>query len=328
MEDVRKTYGANHVLRDLTLEVEPGEFFTLLGPSGSGKSTALKIVAGFIEPTAGRVAIGGRDVTRLPPRERRVGMVFQSYALFPHLTVFENVAFGLRERRRPEGEVRASVASLLQTVGLSDFAARYPRQLSGGQQQRVALARALAVEPQVVLLDEPLAALDAKLRETLQEELKRLQSRLGATMIYVTHDQREAFTLSDRIAVLRDGRLCQVGPPDEIYERPASVFVAGFVGRANRIDLAAAGVEIRGEGTGEVAVVRPERCRLGGPGENRLPGRFVGERFLGDATVCSVDVGAGEWQVALRGTRSGLAPGAPVEVVWDPGDTRLLPAEP
>lgn len=233
LEGVRKRFGHVVAVDGIHLEVRQGEFLTLLGPSGCGKTTTLMMVAGFERPDSGAVFIGGRDVTHEPPYRRPVNTVFQSYALFPHMNVFENVAFGLRMKRLPEGEIRRRVLAMLERVGLQGLEHRYPRQLSGGQQQRVALARALVNEPQVLLLDEPLGALDAKLRKEMQLELKRLQRELGTTFLYVTHDQEEALTMSDRIAVMKAGRIEQLGTAAEVYERPVSRFVADFIGEAN-----------------------------------------------------------------------------------------------
>jgi len=229
-------FGRNEVLRDINLEIAPGEFFGLLGPSGSGKSTLLRAIAGFGPPPRGYIRIAGEDVTRVPPWKRGVGMMFQSYALWPHMTVWENVAFGLEERRRPGPEIRERVDKVLALVGLAEFARRRPSQLSGGQQQRVALARTIVIEPTVLLLDEPLSNLDAKLRVQMREELKDLQRRLGLTTLFVTHDQEEALAIADRVAVLDQGVVQQVGAPMDLYDRPASRFVAGFVGSVNLLD--------------------------------------------------------------------------------------------
>ncbi|MEO8135130.1 MAG: ABC transporter ATP-binding protein [Betaproteobacteria bacterium] len=222
-------------VRDFTLRVEPGEFVTLLGPSGCGKTTVLRTLAGLEEPDAGDILLDGRSITALPAHRRRIGLVFQNYALFPHMTVFENIAYSFRIRRAPATQVNEEVAAALKAVGLDDLAARLPGQLSGGQQQRVALARAFVMQPDLLLFDEPLSNLDAKLRIQVRGELRRLQKRLGTTALYVTHDQDEAMSLSDRIAVMRDGQVEQIGTPEEIYLRPASLFVAGFVGRVNAI---------------------------------------------------------------------------------------------
>ncbi len=231
-------YQGTHALRDVSLEVMQGEFMTLLGPSGSGKSTMLHIIAGLITPTSGRVILGDRDVTELPPQGRDVGLVFQSYALFPHMTVAENVAYALRIRKMDREGIRLRVSEVLELVQLSNLADRYPAQLSGGQQQRVAVGRAIAASPRVLLLDEPLGALDRRLRQRLGLELRRIQRETGITTIYVTHDQEEAFSMSDRIVVMRDGQILQVGSPNDVYNEPADTFVAGFVGDINLIPAA------------------------------------------------------------------------------------------
>jgi iron(III) transport system ATP-binding protein len=231
--NINLSYGATQVLRDVSLTIEPGEFFALLGPSGSGKSTLLRLIAGFNRNQSGQLLIGGRDVSAIPPWERNVGMVFQNYALWPHMSVLRNVAFGLEERRLPRADVRRRALAALELVGLAGYEERRPNQLSGGQQQRVALARTIAIEPQVLLLDEPLSNLDAKLRVQMRRELLRLHKRLGITTIFVTHDQEEAMTICDRIAVLDDGVVQQVGTPLELYDEPANRFVAQFVGSVN-----------------------------------------------------------------------------------------------
>ncbi len=236
VEDVNLSYGANHVLKGVNLSIEPGEFFAFLGPSGCGKTTLLRLIAGFNQADSGRVLVGGEDVSGLPPWKRDVGMVFQSYALWPHMTVRKNVAFGLEERKVPRAEIEARVTQALELVGLAALGDRRPSQLSGGQQQRVAVARTVAVQPKVLLLDEPLSNLDAKMRVQVRRELRDLQQRLGITTIFVTHDQEEANTISDRIAVMNDGVVQQVGTPMELYEKPANLFVAGFLGTANILD--------------------------------------------------------------------------------------------
>ncbi|MET8144426.1 ABC transporter ATP-binding protein [Sphaerisporangium sp. NPDC005288] len=267
---LRRAFGATVALDGLDLTVEPGELIALLGPSGCGKTTALRCVAGFESPDAGAVLVDGEDITNVPANRRDAGMVFQSYSLFPNLNAFDNVAFGLRVRKVPAAKRRARAAELLELVGLPSHGDRYPHQLSGGQQQRVALARALALEPRVLLLDEPLSALDAKVRVTLREEIRRLQLSLGITTIFVTHDQEEALSVADQVAVLKSGRLEQAGPPAEIYNRPATPFVAEFVGTMNHLPglLDGQEVQVAGQrlpvhgatpGTPEVDVlVRPE----------------------------------------------------------------------
>ena len=236
LERVTKDFGEAVAVDDLSLDIAVGEFFSMLGPSGCGKTTTLRIIGGFEEPTRGTIYLRGRDVTDQPPHKRDVNTVFQSYALFPHLNVFENVAFGLRRRKVPGDEIDARVRNALKLVDLEGFDKRKPGQMSGGQQQRVALARALVNEPQVLLLDEPLGALDLKLRKQMQLELKRIQQEVGITFIYVTHDQEEAMTMSDRLAVMRNGRIEQVGPPEEVYENPQTQFVAGFLGASNLLE--------------------------------------------------------------------------------------------
>src|SRR5690349_8509778 len=244
---------------DLSLEIEQGRFFALLGPSGCGKTTTLRMIGGFEEPTSGTIELGGRDVSTLPPYRRDVNTVFQSYALFPHLTVYENVAFGLRRKKVRGDELRRRVVTALELVGLAGLERRKPRQLSGGQQQRIALARALVNEPRVLLLDEPLGALDLKLRKEMQIELKSIQQRVGLTFIYVTHDQEEALTMSDRLAVMNNGRIEQVGTPAEVYEKPSTAFVAGFVGVSNILEGAASHAVT---GTDGAFTVRPEKIRM------------------------------------------------------------------
>jgi spermidine/putrescine transport system ATP-binding protein len=236
LERVTKTFGDALAVDDLSLDIAEGEFFSMLGPSGCGKTTTLRMIGGFEEPSRGTVYLGGRDVTDLPPYKRDVNTVFQSYALFPHLNVFENVAFGLRRRKVAKGDVKTRVDDALRLVEMAGFEERKPGQMSGGQQQRVALARALVNHPKVLLLDEPLGALDLKLRKQMQLELKRIQQEVGITFIYVTHDQEEAMTMSNRLAVMRAGRTEQIGPPEEVYEQPQTQFVAAFLGASNLLE--------------------------------------------------------------------------------------------
>ncbi len=243
LERVVKRFGAVAAVDAVDLAIAPGEFITLLGPSGSGKTTTLMMIAGFDTPTSGEITVDGRPIVAVPPYRRDIGMVFQNYALFPHMTVAENVGFALKQRGRPKSEIATEVGAALDIVRLKGYEARYPRQLSGGQQQRVALARAIIFKPRVLLMDEPLSALDKQLREGLQLEIKRLHRQLGITFIYVTHDQREALVMSDRIAVMNEGRVEQVGPPTALYDRPANRFVASFVGESNFFDGAVIAVD-------------------------------------------------------------------------------------
>src|SRR6187397_1589596 len=264
LERVCKKFGEATAVDDVSIEIARGEFFSMLGPSGSGKTTTLRMIAGFEQPTAGRVLLQGRDVTGVPPFDRDVNTVFQDYALFPHMSVGDNVGYGLVVRKIPKGERRERVREALRMVRLEGYEGRRAVQLSGGQRQRVALARALVNRPSVLLLDEPLGALDLKLREEMQIELKAIQSEVGITFIYVTHDQEEALTMSDRLAVFNRGRIEQVGSPASVYERPATQFVAGFVGTSNLLSGAVAQAVVGKDGT---FTVRPEKIRLAGADE-------------------------------------------------------------
>lgn len=326
LEGVVKTYrsGGEAVaaVRGVDLVIEQGEFFSLLGPSGCGKTTTMRMIAGFEEPTKGVVRLAGFDVTDVPPNQRDVNMVFQSYALFPHLTVAENVAFGLKRKKIGRAEIKHRVAEMLDLVQLGEHAKRKPSQLSGGQQQRVALARALVNRPRALLLDEPLAALDLKLRQAMQIELKRIQREVGITFVYVTHDQGEALTMSDRIAVMNGGLVEQLGTPAEIYERPATRFVAGFIGTSNVLSGTAESTvgeltEVRLSGGQLVLVgnplpdgvavditVRPEKIRIDTdepePGTSRLRGTVTETVYLGSTTHYTVDIGDGTEIVAFQ----------------------------
>ena len=310
LERVRKTFGAVVAVDDVSIDIPRGSIFSLLGPSGCGKTTTLRLIAGFEQPDRGEVTIRANKVTAVPPYRRDFSMVFQSYALFPHLSVAENVSFGLRMRRVPRHERATAVREALDLVQLGAHADRYPRQLSGGQQQRVALARAIIVKPAVLLLDEPLGALDKMLREEMQVELRSLQQRLGITAVFVTHDQEEALTLSDQVAVMRNGAIEQMGPPREIYERPRNEFVAGFLGASNFLDgtvlardHAGAIVETaagRIPASAEAAVgskvriaVRPERVRVGPAGSEGLPARIRDIVYRGPITHLYMDSAAG-----------------------------------
>jgi putative spermidine/putrescine transport system ATP-binding protein len=306
LRGVTKRYGAERVVDDVSLAIQPGEFFSLLGPSGSGKTTTLMMIAGFAGVDEGAIAVDGADISGMQPQHRGFGMVFQNYAIFPHLNVFENVAFPLRARRQPEAAVRERVTWALDLVQLGAFADRFARQLSGGQQQRVAIARAIVFEPRIVLMDEPLGALDKNLRYDMQVEIKEIQRRLGMTVVYVTHDQEEAMNMSDRIAIMNRGRIEQVGMPSEVYERPSNAFVGRFLGEANILDGTIDGLEgdcatlrvgglvllarVRDAvtvGSRASLFVRPERVaiRLPGAGErsgNRVEGRVRRVSFLGN----------------------------------------------
>ena len=344
---IHLSYGATPVLRDVSVTVEPGEFFALLGPSGSGKSTLLRIIAGFAEAQAGRVLIGGRDVTGTPPWKRDVGMVFQSYALWPHMTVARNVAFGLEERRLPRDEVRRRTQAALELVGLGELGARRPSQLSGGQQQRVALARTLAIEPQVLLLDEPLSNLDAKLRVQMRRELLRLHKRLGITTIFVTHDQEEAMTICDRIAVLDQGVVQQVGTPLELFDRPVNRFVAQFVGSVNLFEGAIRAGTFASRELGELPLpagmaagerprvqlaFRPHAVSLSsapsGGEALHLAGKVEGAEFLGEFMRYDIRVGEALLvadQPHLRGMPA-IAPGTAVHLAVPAAEIRLIDA--
>ncbi|WP_186420011.1 ABC transporter ATP-binding protein [Bosea sp. CS1GBMeth4] len=321
IEGVNLSYGDNHVLKDIDLAIEPGEFFAFLGPSGCGKTTLLRLIAGFNRADTGRVTIGGRDISSLPPWKRDVGMVFQSYALWPHMSVRRNVAFGLEERGVKRAEIERRVEAALDLVGLGHLAERRPSQLSGGQQQRVAVARTIAVEPKVLLLDEPLSNLDAKMRVQVRRELRDLQQRLGLTTIFVTHDQEEANTICDRIAVMNDGVVQQVGTPMELYEHPANLFVAGFLGTANILkgrvvgSGAERGFEIDGQvrfpvaagvaiPEGSALVFRPQHASLvdaneAPEGALTLPCVIANREFLGASIRYGARIGATEVSVDM-----------------------------
>jgi putative spermidine/putrescine transport system ATP-binding protein len=350
-EKVDKTYdGVALVIQGLDLEIQRGEFLTLLGPSGSGKTTTLMMLAGFETPTRGLISLEGSDITRLPPHKRDLGLVFQNYALFPHMTVAENLAFPLQVRRLAKPAIREKVARALEMVRLPQLGDRLPSQLSGGQQQRVALARALVFEPKLVLMDEPLGALDKQLREHMQYEIKQLHDQLGITVVYVTHDQGEALAMSDRIAVFNEGRIQQVGRPRSIYDRPDTAFVAQFIGENNRLEgkvtrleggiafvaldegstvLAEAGPGIA-PGNRALVSLRPERLRLGdasAAAANRFRGRIQDVIYHGDHLRLRL-AALGRDDLVVKtpvvGT-DGLTSGRDVAIGWDESDGRALP---
>jgi ABC-type Fe3+/spermidine/putrescine transport system ATPase subunit len=342
VREIAKRFGQTAAIRKVDLAVEAHEFFALLGPSGSGKTTLLRVIAGLEAPDDGRVLIGGREVTRLPPYARHIGMVFQDFLLFPHRTVAENVVFPLRMQRRSRAEQQQQLAWVLDLVRLKGLEERYPHQLSGGQKQRVALARGLVARPSVLLLDEPLANLDRELRREMEVEVRRYQQDLGIPFVYVTHNQEEALTLSDRIAVMHDGRIEQVGPKLDIYHRPATRFVASFVGAPNRLrtrivelsadharlrwdDLELISPRIDGAGVGDLAEVflKPERIRIGAVGSlgedtiNRLEGTLRDVIFKGPYLDCLVALAGGrELTVSAPPETAGLVRGGAVAIGW------------
>ena len=333
---VVKRYGTQTALRGLDLEIRDGEFFCLLGPSGCGKTTTLNLIGGFVGPTEGEIWIQGRRIDTLPPHKRPVNTVFQSYALFPHMNVFENVRFGLKMDRVPRDKSAARVREALQLVGLEDFGDRMPSQLSGGQQQRVAVARALVKRPAVLLLDEPLGALDLKLRQRLQIELSQIHRDVGTTFVYVTHDQEEAMSMADRIAVMNDGRLEHLGTPEEVYRRPASRFVADFIGDSNFFDATVTGdvaqltdgsrVGCAGGRNGPATLmVRPEAITLGA-GPTSISGRVLQTSFLGSYLRVAVETSSAEEPVvvALREGSSVPSVGDEVSLSWPAGDGIVL----
>jgi putative spermidine/putrescine transport system ATP-binding protein len=343
--------GSAAAVSGIDLHVREGEFFSLLGPSGCGKSTTLRMIAGFVAPTSGSIVLGGEDVTRLPPERRNMGIVFQNYAIFPHMSVAENIAFGLKLRKRSREEIARKVDAALKQVGLAGMGDRYQRQLSGGQQQRVALARVLVTEPRILLLDEPLSALDKGLREEMKFWIKDFQKSLGITTVYVTHDQDEALTMSDRIGVMNRGRIVQQGTPDHIYETPADLFVTRFIGHSNVLDVTVrrralaglvldlGGLEIPAPdsagtavGTAVKLVVRPENVLIGdapgNPDAIRLPAVVISETYQGALVRYRLDI-AGQDVVAERQNQIHLerfAAGAPVTVSWDPKRSFTLAA--
>ena len=341
LENVVKRFDESVAVDGISVDIPRGSFFALLGPSGCGKTTTLRMIGGFEEPTEGRIFLGDQDVVGLPPYKRDVNTVFQSYALFPHMTIEDNVAFGLERKGVPKGQLTGRVSEMLELVGLSGFAKRKPRQLSGGQQQRVALGRALVNHPRVLLLDEPLGALDLKLRKNMQMELKRIQQEIGITFVHVTHDQEEAMTMADTIAVMNSGRIEQLGPPAQLYERPATAFVAGFLGASNLLpgtvedadairleDGTVIRVSANGR-TGDVAAgVRPEKITIGaGGGANELAGTIAETAYIGVATQVVVRTSAGTVHVFAQNLDSGgrvPAPGTNVVLSWAPESTFIV----
>jgi spermidine/putrescine transport system ATP-binding protein len=328
---------------DLSLEIEQGRFFALLGPSGCGKTTTLRMIGGFEEPTSGRIELGDRDVAALPPYKRDVNTVFQSYALFPHLTVFENVAFGLRRQKVRGQELDRRVREALELVGLGLLGNRKPRQLSGGQQQRIALARALVNRPRVLLLDEPLGALDLKLRKEMQLELKRIQNEVGITFVHVTHDQEEAMTMADRIVIMNGGHIEQLGAPSELYERPETAFVASFLGASNLLDADVVsatrvrlsdGAEVdvpagalAGRGSKVAIGIRPEKIRTDDSEANRLSGAVAEIAYIGVSTQYIVSTAVGPLSVYVQNDRPGagtVTVGQQLELSWSPDSTFVV----
>jgi putative spermidine/putrescine transport system ATP-binding protein len=344
LRHVSKHYGDVRAVQDFNLDVAQGEFVSLLGPSGCGKTTTLQMIAGFAEVTEGTIELEGRDITRTPPNARGLGIVFQTYALFPHMTVRENVAFGLEMRKCPAAERQERVQQALELVHLAPQAARYPRELSGGQRQRVALARALVIRPPVLLLDEPLSNLDAQLREEMQFELREIQRKVGTTTLMVTHDQAEALSISDRVVVMEAGRITQVDTPHGVYERPRSAFISTFVGKANLLHAAAvpaADGEVvaafgpvrlplpsgTAPGAAVVLALRPEKLVCTAPGSGRCEGRVTERFFLGNLWAYAVDTPLGSLRVAA--VNDGGAPrevGQAVGLDWQDRNVRVIGA--
>jgi ABC-type Fe3+/spermidine/putrescine transport system ATPase subunit len=348
-----KRFGSMAAIDDVNLVIEEGELFTLLGPSGCGKTTLLRLIAGFYDPDAGEIRFNARVVNGVPPHERGIGMVFQNYALWPHMTVFDNAAYGLRLRKVPNSEIATRVMAVLEQVKLAGLESRYPGQLSGGQQQRVALARALVLNPQILLLDEPLSNLDAKVRVQVRAEIRKLQQKLGITTIYVTHDQDEALTLSDRMAVFEKGKVLQVGAPVELYERPALRFVADFLGTNNLIEGTVQSVDGQNQravtetpigpivataderlrvGARSVICIRPENVNVAGTGAtdvNRLNGVITFTAYLGNTIRYDVDLGKGAtFKADIRDPRhhQALPMGTPVSLTFSAGSALAIPA--
>ena len=345
LRQISKSYGSFRALDAVDLEIAAGEFMTLLGPSGSGKTTLLNVIAGFVRPDRGHVSVAGEEITRMPPHKRDLAMVFQNYALFPHMSVAENVAYPLRMRRVGRAEIDSKVAAALDLVRLGHTADRRPEQLSGGQKQRIALARAVSFEPRILLMDEPLSALDKKLREEMQLEIRALHDRLGITTVYVTHDQREALTMSDRVAVINEGRIVQLDGPRELYEQPRSLFVADFIGESTHIHLTRDGdaltlggqpLALDAPGPGDaVLVVRPEKLRLVDGDAN---GRVVFDTtvesrlFQGESVLLQLRLADGQaitWRQAATHEEMAVLPrkGGVARLGLSPADAIVLPAD-
>ena len=348
LDKIVKSYGSTVAVNDVSLDIKEGEFLTLLGPSGCGKTTTLRLISGFIQPTSGAIHFGDKDVTGIAPQHRQIGMVFQDYALFPHLTVSENISFGLVERRYEKATIKKRVDELLALIKLEEAADRYPSEISGGQAQRVAVARAVAHPPSVLLMDEPLGALDLKLRETMQAELRRIQQELGITAVYVTHDQSEAMNMSDRIVVMNDGIIEQIGSPRDIYSNPHSVFVANFIGQVNVLeckvsrnkdnitDLDYNGQKIRAQhkislrqGTNIFLAIRPENIKITAKAtrnpQNTLKGIVSEALFSGNVMKISVELESGDCiKVECQPKANSFELGSSVHVNWLPEDCNIL----
>lgn len=346
LDRITKDFGEGEVLRGITLDVDAGEFLTLLGPSGCGKTTTLRIISGLEMPTSGRVLLGEKDVTDLPPEQRNVNTVFQNYALFPHMTVAANIGYGLKLRGMPKPEIRAKVGEMLRLVQLEGYEKRNPESLSGGQRQRVAIARAVVLAPDILLLDEPLGALDLQLRRQMQTELKALQTSLGITFIYITHDQEEALNMSDRIAVMREGQFEQIGTPETIYEHPTTRFAAAFIGQTNLLEctvagpgrLAFAGTEFPAQlpvgvslapGARVAVCVRMERLRYGPeqdavPGQWWLPGTLIEHRYVGGSLHSTVALSDGQRMTAFSTRQKEAEPGDAVRIWWDEAHAAVI----
>jgi spermidine/putrescine transport system ATP-binding protein len=350
LRDLRKVYGDVAAVDRVDVEIADGEFFSLIGPSGCGKTTTLRMIAGLVDPTEGLIEVHGRDVTTLRPHKRPVNTVFQQYALFPHLSIFDNVAFGLQERKVAKAEIARRVGEMLELVDLTGRGSAKPAELSGGQQQRVALARALVLDPEVLLLDEPLGALDLKLRKQLQLQLKRIQHEVGITFVYVTHDQEEAFSMSDRVAIMRGGLIEQLGTPRDVYQRPATEFVADFVGVSNRrpgrvasvesdgryaVDvpglgtLPSAGVPGLSEGQHVALIVRPESVLIApeGPGRTTVSAQVLDVAFMGPHVSCVVETPDGVSMTLIADGHETLAAGDRCDIGWAHAATWVLPLD-